>query len=106
MSSADLKRQVAECQAKLKSVTALERLLSNNDFNLVIAKDLFEDKANSLVLSLNKLDRGSAVYDQTIRELDAISSLRNYLVDLGASGAEIRDTLKDAQTALDQYEEF
>lgn len=100
MSSEDVKAQISESRRKVDLAQRTYRLETNSDFIEVIQKNLIHDRTIELTSELSLLNPESFEYKQILRELDAISYLRNYFVQLILTGAEAQDSLQEAQNLL------
>lgn len=101
MSNDALLKQISEDRKKVDLAQSVSRLNENLDFKKVIQVHLFQDRLNALALQLSVYEKDSPDYNQIVRELDAISYLRNHLVELEELGDEAQAALSEAQSLLD-----
>lgn len=101
MSNDALLKQISEDRKKVDLAQSVNRLNENLDFKKVIQVYLFQDRLNALALQLSVYEKDSPEYSQIVRELDAISYLRNHLVELKELGDEAQAALSEAQSLID-----
>lgn len=101
MSNDALLKQISEDRKRVDLAQSVNRLNENLDFKKVIQVHLFQDRLNALALQLSVYVKDSPEYSQIIRELDAISYLRNHLVELKELGDEAQAALSEAQSLID-----
>ena len=101
MSNDALLKQISEDRKRVDLAQSVNKLNENLDFKKVIQVHLFQDRLNALALHLSVYEKDSTDYNQIVRELDAISYLRNHLVELKELGDEAQAALSEAQSLLD-----
>ena len=105
MSTLELRDQLKQCRRDVDLANFADRLQLNADFKDVIHQNLFIDKSNALVSQMSLFSKESVEYQQILRELDAISYLRNYFIQLEVTGADAQVSIQDAQNTLNSREE-
>ena len=100
MSNDALLKQISEDRKKVDLAQSVNRLNENLDFKKVIQVHLLQDRLNALALQLSVYEKDSTAYSQIVRELDAISYLRNHLVELKELGDEAQAALSEAQSLI------
>ena len=105
MSALELKVQLEESRRVLDLANLNHRLENSKEFREVIYQNLFIDKSLDLVSQLALFSQTSTEYQSILRELDAISYLRNYLTQLNLAGAEAQVSIIDAQSILNGNED-
>ena len=101
MSNDALLKQISEDRKRVDLAQSVNKLSENLDFKKVIQVHLFQDRLNALALQLSVYVKDSPEYSQIVRELDAISYLRNHLVELKELGDEAQAALSEAQSLID-----
>lgn len=104
MYSEDLREQIKKDRKTVALSQAAYRLQQTTDFREIISHNLLQVRVNALVSQLASWVKDSPEYAAAVRELDAISYLRHYLVNLESEGAEALASLKEAQLLLDNEE--
>lgn len=104
MSNDALLKQISEDRKRVDLAQSVSKLNENLDFKKVIQVHLFQDRLNALALQLSVYEKDSPDYNQIVRELDAISYLRNHLVELKELGDEAQAALSEAQSLIDNEE--
>jgi len=105
MSTDALRDQIRDSRIALDLANAAQRLQDSKDFKEVIQENLFTDKVIALTSKLALFPIDSAEFKHVVRELDAISYLKNYLTQLNLTGAEAQVSIQDAQNILNNAEE-
>jgi hypothetical protein len=105
MADIDVNGLIAEHRNEVKLGEAVKILKSNIEFNLVFEQGLFKNRVQSLVLKLNTQNPTTLEYAESVRELDAISYLQNFLNQTLAKGESSENSIREAQAYL-HYEGF
>lgn len=88
----------------IEKADALERLLRNPDFQAVIDDGYFTLEARRLTLLLGDANITDATRARVVRSLEAVGELHSYIRNKRAEGEQMRASVAEYQTALDQIQ--
>lgn len=98
----DLKNEIQDLEDVVVLAECMHRLSNFHEFREVINVNLLEVRRNALVSQLYKFTPQSPEYQEMVRELDHLSYLSQYFLNLVQRGVEAKATLRDAQLYLNE----
>ena len=101
----ELKQHITNLEHLEQKGQTVERLMGNLDFKKIFLEDLFVFQVNELQQNLYKYAPESAEYRQIVRELDAISYVRQHIKKLLDAAVTARNDLREARAEFLNDEE-
>lgn len=103
---AELQEVIRKGEAQMELAAALERLLRNRDFILVIKDAYLKDEVLNLGLQLSSVALASPEYNELVRGMDAISQLSKYLLSIQENAKAAQEDVREARRYLgDRFED-
>ena len=101
VSVAEVSRQIAVAEDKVKLADAVSRLKTNRDFITVFSNHIFKDKILDLVNEIHMYPSDSVEHTGTVKQLEAISTIQSYLDELIDKGQSAQREISSAMSIPD-----